>query len=84
MTCRKNIASTFGSTFAREIRSFGLEGTMTEMFSARLETAAKAVARLRDAIATVVVGQSAVVEQVMWGLVAGGLLMALARSARNA
>src|SRR5258706_5621005 len=45
---------------------------MTENFEARLKSAADAVARLRDAIGRGVVGQNAVVDQVMWGLVAGG------------
>src|SRR3954451_23811429 len=45
---------------------------MTENFEARLRSAADAVARLRDAIGRVIVGQGAVVDQVMWGLVAGG------------
>jgi MoxR-like ATPase len=39
---------------------------------ARLTYAAQAAARLRHAIGAVVVGQSAVVEQVLWGLFAGG------------
>jgi MoxR-like ATPase len=45
---------------------------MTDQFEARLKGAADAVARLRDAIGRVVVGQTAVVDQVMWSLVAGG------------
>jgi MoxR-like ATPase len=45
---------------------------MTETFEARLKSAADAVTRLRDAIGRIVVGQDAVVDQVMWGLVAGG------------
>ena len=45
---------------------------MTDQFEARLKGAADAVARLREAIGRVVVGQTAVVDQVMWSLVAGG------------
>ena len=45
---------------------------MAEDFEARLRDAARAVTRLRGAIAQVVVGQDAVVDQVMWSLVAGG------------
>jgi MoxR-like ATPase len=45
---------------------------MTETFEARLKSAADAVARLREAIGRIVVGQGAVVDQVMWALVAGG------------
>ncbi len=41
-------------------------------FEAGLKQAAATVATLRDAIGKVVVGQAAVVDQVMWGLVAGG------------
>ncbi|MEO7110157.1 MAG: AAA family ATPase [Polyangiaceae bacterium] len=45
---------------------------MTENFEAGLKEAKDAVAKLRDAIGQVVVGQNDVVDQVMWGLVAGG------------
>jgi MoxR-like ATPase len=45
---------------------------MTENFEAGLQEAKEAVAKLRDAIGQVVVGQNEVVDQVMWGLVAGG------------
>jgi MoxR-like ATPase len=45
---------------------------MSGDFEERLRAAAGAVARLREAIGTVVVGQAAVVDQVMWGLAAGG------------
>jgi MoxR-like ATPase len=41
-------------------------------FEAQLKQAAEAIARLRDAIGKVIVGQSEVVDQVMWGLSAGG------------
>jgi MoxR-like ATPase len=41
-------------------------------FEVRLEQARQAVARLRDAIGKVIVGQGEVVDQVMWGLAAGG------------
>jgi MoxR-like ATPase len=41
-------------------------------FEARLREAESASATLRAAIARVIVGQDAVVEQVLWGLVAGG------------
>jgi MoxR-like ATPase len=39
---------------------------------AKLQSAASGVARLRDAIGHVIVGQAAVVDQVMWALAAGG------------
>ena len=39
---------------------------------AQLEHAAEASQRLRKAIATVLVGQNAVVDQVLWGIIAGG------------
>lgn len=45
---------------------------MTDNFEAGLIEAKDAVAKLRDAIGQVVVGQNDVVDQVMWGLVAGG------------
>ncbi|GMV19078.1 MAG: AAA family ATPase [Polyangiaceae bacterium] len=41
-------------------------------FEARLAQARDASARLREAIGTVIVGQNAVVDQVLWGLIAGG------------
>src|SRR6266496_563988 len=41
-------------------------------FEAQLKQAAEAIARLRVAIGHVIVGQSEVVDQVMWGLTAGG------------
>jgi MoxR-like ATPase len=41
-------------------------------FEARLASARDGVKRLREAIGAVVVGQAAVVDQVMWSLVAGG------------
>jgi MoxR-like ATPase len=44
---------------------------MTE-FEARLKQAGQAVATLREALARVIVGQTSVVDQVMWGLAAGG------------
>jgi MoxR-like ATPase len=43
-----------------------------ETFEAQLKQAADAIARLREAIGQVVVGQTDVVDQVMWGLAAGG------------
>ena len=43
-----------------------------EQFEAQLKQAADAIARLRAAIGQVVVGQTEVVDQVMWGLAAGG------------
>ncbi len=46
--------------------------TDTASFEARLAQAAQASQRLRDAIATVLVGQHAVVDQVLWGIIAGG------------
>jgi len=42
---------------------------------AQLLQAANASQRLRNAIATVLVGQEAVVEQVLWGIVAGGHIL---------
>jgi MoxR-like ATPase len=45
---------------------------MADQFEAGLKQAAAAVATLREAIGRVVVGQAMVVDQVMWGLVAGG------------
>src|SRR5262245_65521981 len=41
-------------------------------FDARLTRAHAACKKLKDAIATVIVGQGEVVEEVLWGLVAGG------------
>ena len=45
---------------------------MTDNFEQRLSGAAAAIANLKAAIGKVIVGQGAVVDQVMWGLVAGG------------
>ncbi len=45
---------------------------MMDNFEARLASAAGTVATLKAAVARVIVGQAAVVDQVMWGLVAGG------------
>ncbi|HKY38570.1 MAG TPA: AAA family ATPase [Polyangiaceae bacterium] len=45
---------------------------MSETFEARLATARSASERLLEAVASVIVGQRDVVEQVLWGLVAGG------------
>ncbi|HTA92973.1 MAG TPA: AAA family ATPase [Polyangiaceae bacterium] len=44
----------------------------TPTFEARLALARDTSIRLRQAIGRVIVGQDAVVEQVMWGLIAGG------------
>jgi MoxR-like ATPase len=41
-------------------------------FEEKLARAKAASARLRDAIATVIVGQAEVVDQTLWGLIAGG------------
>jgi MoxR-like ATPase len=41
-------------------------------FEMRLAQARDAASRLREAIGTVIVGQNAVVDQVLWGLIAGG------------
>src|SRR5271170_2427151 len=41
-------------------------------FEARLTTAREASARLKDAIGQVVVGQADVVDQTLWGILAGG------------
>ncbi|MEZ4226898.1 MAG: AAA family ATPase [Polyangiaceae bacterium] len=43
-----------------------------DAFAARLDHARETSGRLRAAIATVIVGQESVVEQVLWALVAGG------------
>jgi MoxR-like ATPase len=48
------------------------EKKMTNDFEGRLAGAAQTIAALRAAVGTVIVGQAMVVEQVMWGLVAGG------------
>jgi MoxR-like ATPase len=45
---------------------------MTDSFEARLAQARAASVRLREAIGTVIVGQAEVVDQVLWGLIAGG------------
>ena len=45
---------------------------MSEAFESRLKQASQAIQLLKEAIGKVVVGQGAVVDQVMWGLVAGG------------
>src|SRR5450631_1132982 len=45
---------------------------MTNDFEVRLQQAKGAIAILREAIGKVIVGQSDVVDQVMWGLAAGG------------
>ncbi len=45
---------------------------MTEPFETRLTAASAACATLKSAVASVIVGQEDVVEQVLWGLVAGG------------
>src|SRR6266516_1674192 len=45
---------------------------MMENFEARLASAASTIATLKNAVGRVIVGQAAVVDQVMWGLVAGG------------
>ncbi len=44
-------------------------------FEAQLKQAAEAITRLRGAIGTVIVGQADVVDQVMWGLSAGGHIL---------
>ncbi|HEY8038549.1 MAG TPA: AAA family ATPase [Polyangiaceae bacterium] len=45
---------------------------MTNEFEGRLQQARDAIARLREAIGRVIVGQGEVVDEVMWGLAAGG------------
>jgi MoxR-like ATPase len=45
---------------------------MSDDFQKRLDRAREASARLKDAIGQVIVGQGEVVEQTLWGLVAGG------------
>src|SRR5439155_22455857 len=43
-----------------------------ETFEARLELARKASAKLKEAIGFVIVGQNEVVDQTLWGILAGG------------
>src|SRR6476620_9196080 len=43
-----------------------------EPFEARLALAGKTSARLKEAIGTVIVGQTEVVDQTLWGMLAGG------------
>jgi MoxR-like ATPase len=45
---------------------------MTESFESRLNRAREATGRLRAAIGRVIIGQGDVVDQVLWGLIAGG------------
>jgi MoxR-like ATPase len=45
---------------------------MMDNFEGRLASAASTIATLRQAIGRIIVGQTAVVDQVMWSLVAGG------------
>lgn len=45
---------------------------MTDSFQSRLARASESAAELRAAVAKVIVGQEEVVDQVLWGLVAGG------------
>jgi MoxR-like ATPase len=45
---------------------------MSESFQQRLAAARKAAAELTQAVGAVIVGQHEVVEQVLWGLIAGG------------
>jgi MoxR-like ATPase len=45
---------------------------MINQFEGRLAGAAATIGQLKAAVARVIVGQTAVVDQVMWGLVAGG------------
>jgi MoxR-like ATPase len=45
---------------------------MSESFESRLSTAQSAAEQLMAAVASVIVGQRDVVEQVLWGMVAGG------------
>src|SRR4051812_46969627 len=45
---------------------------MPEPFEARLELARKTSARLKEAIGRVIVGQHEVVDQTLWGILAGG------------
>src|SRR6516162_2562008 len=45
---------------------------MSDELREGLANAAGAVATLREAVGQIIVGQAAVVDQVMWGLVAGG------------
>jgi len=46
--------------------------TDSQSFEARLAQAKSASSRLREAIGSVIVGQNAVVDQVLWSLIAGG------------
>src|SRR3982751_6424175 len=45
---------------------------MSESFQSRLAAAKHAAEQLMQAVGTVIVGQRDVVEQVLWGLIAGG------------
>ncbi len=48
---------------------------MMDNFEGRLASAASTIATLKAAVGQVIVGQAAVVDQVMWGLVAGGHIL---------
>ncbi|XXX64497.1 MoxR family ATPase [Sorangium sp. So ce128] len=50
----------------------GGQGTAPASFEARLELAQRTSARLREAIGQAVVGQDDVIEQTLWGILAGG------------
>ncbi|WP_437953980.1 AAA family ATPase [Sorangium sp. So ce296] len=50
----------------------GAEGSAPASFEARLELAQQTSARLREAIGQAVVGQGDVIEQTLWGIIAGG------------
>jgi len=54
------------------VRSMPTPGEGPESFETRIQAAHAACRRLREAIGRIVVGQDEVVEQVLWGLVAGG------------
>src|SRR5205085_7907159 len=53
-------------------RDASKRGEASVTFEAALNEAKQTIVTLREAIGRVVVGQGAVVDQVMWGLVAGG------------
>ncbi|WP_437305081.1 AAA family ATPase [Sorangium sp. So ce388] len=50
----------------------GGQGSAPASFEARLELAQQTSARLREAIGQAVVGQGDVIEQTLWGIIAGG------------
>jgi len=58
------------------------EGAGTGQLESRVSAAREVALRLRAAIGEVIVGQDEVVDQVLWGLVAGGCANALVEAAQ--